>query len=217
MENENDAGVENLEDEGSVTPEGVEAGASVSSAEEKGEPDWKTIAHNYKTALDQKRQLRKDGVTTPPEGEAVQVTREDIRDLIKEVVEPLVTTSAEDRLLTTKVTDPAKREYVKQLLQSRIVRTGTSEQDIESDIETALAIADSHKKDKTISELRRVAENRPPAPSAGSSNERPAEQKAHKWTAEQARALDAKADALGVDREKFKSDAWANIPRTRVL
>jgi hypothetical protein len=215
-----DAGVETIEEGSELeTQEGVEIETEVSSAEEKDDTDWKTIAENYKTALTQKRQLR-NVVPTPVEEEVDEnapVTRKDILNLLREEVVPLVTGSKEDTLLSQKITDPAKRLYVKQLLETRIVRTGTSDEALSSDIDAALAIADSHKKDKTISELKRAASNKPPAPSAGSSSEKPIEQKSYKWTAEQSRALDAKAKNLGLDPEKFKKDAWDNQKRTRVM
>jgi len=186
--------------------------------------DWEAIAlkereraENYKKAFTQKREFVRAGNTTSPdieEDEDKPLTRKEFTELLQSTVVPLVSASKEDSILANKITDPAKRAYVKQLLESRIVRTGTSDADISSDIEAALAIADSHKKDTTITELKRVANNRPQSPSAGSSSEAPLEQKSHKWTAEQARALDAKAQALGVDPEQFKKRAWDNRKTT---
>lgn len=214
-----DAGVETEEVIGSDDSQGVEEEGSVRSAEPEDTTDWKAIAENYKTALTQKRQLRNTPapIIDEQDDEDAPLTRKDLERIIQSTVVPLVTTSKEDSLLNQKVTDPAKRAYVKQLLESRIVRTGTSEEAVSSDIEAAIAIADSQKKDKTISELRRAVNNRPQTPSAGSSTEAPVEQKQHKWTAEQSRALEAKARNLGVDPEKFKRDAWANQKTTKTL
>lgn len=214
-----DAGVEEEEVQAPELQEGVETVTEVSSAEEKDDTDWEAIANNYKTALTQKRQLRKPPAPVIEEevDEDKPLTRREFQELLQSTVVPLVSASKEESILLNKVADPAKRAYVRQLLESRIVRTGTSDQDVTNDIEAALAIADSQKKDKTITELKRAANNRPHAPSAGSSSEKPLEQKSHKWTAEQARSLEQKAQNLGLDPEKFKKDAWENQKRTRSL
>lgn len=223
MENEN-AGVEDV---GGSADEGVEAETEVSSAEVQDNTDWKAIAEterakaeNYKLALSQKRQLR--NVTPSPEQEVEDeddkpLTRKDIRAILREEVIPVVSGSKEDTLLSQKISDPSKREYVKQLLATRIVRTGTSDEDLQADIDDAIAMADRKKTDKAISELRRAANNKPQAPSAGSSNENAPEQKQYKWTKEQSAALEKRANTLGVDPEKFKRDAWANQSKTKVL
>lgn len=219
MDENLDAGVES--EVGSDLDTGVEEKTLVSSAEVEDTTDWKAVAEaeaikaeNYKTALTQKRQLRNTPLPVIEEDEDKPITRKELEELLQSTVVPLVSASKEDTLLSSKITDPAKRAYVKQLLDTRIVRTGTSDEALSSDIDAALAIADSHKKDKVISELQRAAANRPQTPSAGSSNEAVVEQKQHKWTAEQARELDKKAQALGVDPEKFKKDAWTNRTRT---
>lgn len=219
MDKDQETGVE---EEGSGAPQdqGVETTPEVSSAEGKDNTDWKAIAENYKTALQQKRQLRNHVPTPEPvveDEEDKPLTRKDIEDIIASKVVPLVSTSKEDSLLSQKVADPAKREYVKQLLATRIVRTGTSDEDIQADIDDAIAMADRKKTEKTIAELKRAANNKPQAPSAGSSSETTHEQKQYKWTPEQAAALDKKAEMLGVDPEKFKKDAWVNQQRTKVL
>lgn len=215
--NEENAGVE-TDELGSELEEGVETVAEVSSAEEEDDTDWKTIAENYKTALTQKRQLR----TTPTpvieenEDEDRPVTLKDLKVFQQNTV-AIVSESKEDILLAQKIPDPAKRAYVKQLLESRIVRTGTSDSDIANDIEDALSMADRKRTEKTISELKRVAANRPQAPAAGSSSEKPLEKKAYAWTAAEAQALETKAKQLNLDPEKFKKDAWANKKTTRAM
>lgn len=225
METDENAGVDNDSGAG-VEDTGVEADELEAPQVEKDDTDWKAIAEverekaeNYKLALTQKRQLRNVAPSPAVEDEDddAPLTRKGLERILAETVVPLVSASKEDSLLTSKISDPAKRAYVRQLLETRIVRTGTSDADIANDIEAALAIADSKKKDKTISELSRAANNRPPAPSAGSSSEKPLEQKQYKWTGEQARALEKRASQLGVDPEKFKKDAWENQKRTRVL
>lgn len=218
MDETTEAGVEAEESRAPET-EGVEAEGSVSSADTKDDTDWKAIAENYKTALQQKRQLRNHTPTPEQETEEDEkpLTRKDIEDIIASKVVPLVSTSKEDTLLSQKISDPSKREYVKQLLATRIVRTGTSDEDLQADIDDAIAMADRKKTDKAISELRRAANNKPQAPSAGSSNENAPEQKQYKWTKEQSAALEKRANTLGVDPEKFKRDAWANQSKTKVL
>lgn len=222
--NDENAGVEEV---GGSADEGVEAKTEVSSAEVQDNTDWKAIAEaertkaeHYKLALTQKRQLR---TITPPPEQVVDdeddkpLTRKDIRAILREDVIPLVSGSKEDTLLSQKISDPSKREYVKQLLATRIVRTGTSDEDIQADIDDAIAMADRKKTEKTIAELKRAANNKPQASSAGSSSESAPEQKQYKWTKEQAAALDKKAHMLNVDPEKFKKDAWANQSKTKVL
>lgn len=216
-----DAGVETSE-LGSELEEGVETETSVSSAEAEDTTDWKAVAEaereradNLKTALTQKRQLRNSPAPIIEEDDDAPLTRKDLKNLLRDEVVPLVAASKEDTLLNEKISDPAKRNYVKQLLESRIVRTGTSDADILNDIEEALWLADRKKVTKTVEELKRAANNRPQPPSAGSGNEPPIEQKAHKWTAGEAKVLEARALQLKLDPEKFKKDAWENRKRTR--
>lgn len=205
---------------------GVEAGESEAPQTEQDGTDWKAIAEaeaekakNYKLALTQKRQFRNTPIPVIEEeiDEDKPLTRREFTELLHSTVVPLVTTSKEDDLLKSKVTDPAKRAYVKQLLETRIVRTGTSDTDITSDIEEAIWMADRKKVLKQNEELRRTANNRPRSPSAGSSSEAPLEQKAYKWTAEQARELERRAKELNIDPEKFKKNAWDNTKRTRTV
>lgn len=222
MDEQPDAAVDN--ELGGELEQGVDSGLSAPEAEQD-DTDWKAIAEkereraeNYKKAFTQKREFVKANANIQTEelDEDAPLTAKSFNKLLNERVVPLVAASKEDSLLS-KITDPAKRSYVKQLLESRIVRTGTSDEDIQNDIEAALAIADSKKKDKTISELARAAQNKPLSPSAGSSSETVIEQKAYKWTAQQSSELEKKARNLGIDPEKFKKDAWANQKRTKVL
>lgn len=204
---------------------GVEANELDAPQVEEDNTDWKAVAEaerekaeNYKLALTQKRQLRNTPAPVIDEDEDKPLTRKEFTELLHSAVVPLVSASKEDTLLTQKITDPAKRAYVKQLLETRIVRTGTSEQDVLNDIEEAIWMADRKKVTKQNEELRRVAQNRPPAPSAGSSNDTLVEQKpSNKLSADQNRTLDAKADALGVDRETFKKRFIENAKKTRTL
>lgn len=202
---------------------GSGAGAEQELIDEQGAPlaeedntDWKAIAEaertkaeNYKKALTQKRQLRNLPQEPVEEDDDRPLTRKDFKNLVREEVVPLVATSKEDSLLSSKIADPAKRSYIKLLLETRVVRTGTSEQDILDDIDAALAIADSKKKDRTISELARAVDNRPAAPAAaGGQADRGIEKKGYGWNKEQSRALEQKANALGLDAEKYKEEIW---------
>lgn len=209
-----DAGVEEVLGAEDTTVVENESGATLT---DEDNTDWKAIAEkereraeNYKKAFTQKREFVKAGAASASEEDDDKpLTRKDIQNLLREEVVPLVTTSKEDSLLSSKITDPAKRAYVKQLLETRVVRTGTSEQDILEDIDAALAIADSKKKDRTIAELARAADNRPAAPaSAGGQADRGVEKKAYAWSTEQARALEAKAVSMNLDPEKYKKEVW---------
>lgn len=222
MENEN-AGVEDV---GGTADEQELKEESGAPQTDQDDTNWQAIAEkereraeNYKLALTQKRQLRK----APPQPEIEDedddkpITRKELENLLRTEVVPLVASSKEDNLLLQKVSNPAKRAFVKQLLETRVVRTGTSDSDILDDIDAALAIADSKKKDKTIAELARAAQNKPPLPSAGSSEEKPLEQKPYKLSPEVAQMLEKRAKGLGVDPEKFKADFYKNQGRTKVL
>lgn len=221
--NEENEGVE-TEVLGSEDQEGVETETEVRSAEDQDDTDWKAIADkaleerdHYKLALTQKRQLRNTPAPVIEEDEDAPLTRKDFERLLQSTVVPLVATSKEDTLLTQKVSDPAKREYVKFLLESRIVRTGTSDTDITNDIEEAIWLADRKKVQKETTELRRVAANRPSAPSAGGSSEPIVEKKPYKIDAATAAHLDQRAKLLGVDPEKFKTDYFNNLKKTKTL
>lgn len=219
-----DAGVEE-EVMGSDDQQVVENKDGGATGHEQDDTDWKAIAEveakkaeNYKNALTQKRQLRNTLAPILEEDEEKPLTRKELEEILQSTVVPLVSASKEDSLLSSKITEPTKRAYVKQILETRIVRTGTSDDALSSDIEAAIAIADSHKKDKTISELRRAATNRPQTPSAGSSTDVPVEQKtSNKLSAEQNRLLDTKADQLGIPREEFKKRFLDNAKKTRIL
>lgn len=227
MDESIDAGVEEVlgaEDETVVD-------TTTSDGGEKDDTDWKALAEaaeeraeNYKKAFTQKREFVKANQTTHPddENDDKPLTRREFEQLLQSTVVPLVATSKEDDLLKEKISDPAKRAYVRQILNSRIVRTGTSDTALASDIKAALAIADSDRNEKTISELKRAAANKPKSPSAGSSSEPSVEQKAYKWTEAEARELEKRAAQLSeggmkIDPEKFKKDAWENRKRTRVV
>lgn len=225
MDESIDAGVE--EEVGTDLEETVVDEQVPSDGDEQDDTDWEAIAktehdraENYKKAFTQKRMFVKAGATAPlieeEDDEDRPVTLKDLKALQQSTM-AVVSESKEDTLLTQKITDPKKRAFVKQLLESRIVRTGTSDEALSSDIDAALAIADSQKKDKTISELKRAAANKPNTPSAGSSSEKPLDTKPYKIDAALATELEKRAKTLGVDPEKFKADFFKNSKSTKTL
>lgn len=200
----------------------VDSGAS---AELEVEPDWKDLLRlereradkaegerdNYKEGLlSQKRQekIRRQSAENDGEGE------DKVAEAVKKALEPVLSTiqgSKVDQILASLVTDPSKREYVRSLYQTRIQRTGTSEDAIRTDLEAALSLADSARRAKENEELKRMHDNRtyiPPA-GAGGAQDKGAAQKVHKWTPEQEASLEFRARANGItDVEKYKELAW---------
>ncbi len=197
----------------------------------EGEVDWKELLHieqqrrqvaerdrdNYKEGLlRRKRQDRE----TPIEDMDVEeddkpITRKDLR----EVIAPVLTEGKIDSILNSVVRDPAKRAYVKDLYDNRIRRTGTSDEAIRSDIEAALALADSKRISKENDELKRMNDNRtyvPPADGSGGNGGggAPLGTKAHQWTPEQETVLERRAQSIGLFGEaveKYKEKAWREV------
>lgn len=207
-------GVEEI-DQSAPAGEGEQAPAALQ------ETDWKKLyeseteksAQWKEAALKNKRLAKEAKIETPiDETEDDKITR-----LASQVSERVVTTVTEDSLLKNKVTDPEQRKLVKFYLENKIVRTGTSEEALESDIETALILANGKKATIENSELKRtIANDSRVAPAAGSSADRGVERKPYQWTPEQAKLLEEKARALRIDPEKFKTDSWNNRTRTHV-
>ncbi len=221
MSEKDNAGVEIKGQEGTDLDTGVKKPES--SAQE---PDWKAIAEkerqekeNYKKALTQKRQfLNKQPIDEiePEEDEDKPLTRKDIRSILQEEVVPVITSNKEDQLLTSKVSDPAKREAVKAILENSIRRTGTSEQAISSDIDKALAIADSHRLHVVNQELARKIENKPQDKSSeGGSNEKDIE--VDKIDPQLRKSLEDRAKFLKVDPKKFIEQYTQNRKKTSTL
>ena len=120
-------------------------------------------------------------------------------------------------MLKAKVSDPEQRKLVKHYLENRVIRTGTSEEALEADIDFAINAATSKKTALENAELKRLAANDSRGtPAAGSSADRGVERKAYQWSPEQEKALEAKAEVLRIDPEKFKTDSWNNTKRTNV-
>ena len=92
---------------------------------------------------------------------------------VQKAIEPLLgatTANKVDSILSSIVEDTSKRELVKFYYENRIQKTGTNEDAIKLDIETALAIADSKRINKENSELKRMQNNNVYVPPAGGSS-----------------------------------------------
>jgi hypothetical protein len=190
------------------------------------EPDWKAIAEkeraekeNYKKGLAQKRQFLKGqpiDEIEPENDDDKPLTRKDIRSVLQEEIVPVLTSNKEDQILTSKITDPAKREAVKAILDNSIRRTGTSEEAISSDIDKALAIADSHRIRVVNEELKRKIENKPlDKSSEGGSNEKDIE--VDKIDPQIRARLEERARFLKVDPKKFVEQYIQNRKKTTTV
>lgn len=193
------------------------------------EPDWKELLRleqDRSNKLSEERDNYKEGLLSAKRREKIQKKEQEseddgdedkIKKAVREALEPVMSTiqtTKVDQILVSVVTDPSKREYVKSLLNNRIQRTGNSEEAIRSDIEAALALANASKFAKENEELKRMQDNRtyiPPNAGGGAADKGPT-QKVHKWTAEQERALEARAFANGIqDVEKYKEITWKQV------
>lgn len=216
--NNGNAGVD--EEVGGAADTGVEADESVSSADSEDGTDWKALyekqvteTENYKTALTQKRGLRKAPATVVEEEEVDEnkpATIGDIRKVLQQEVAPIVSQNKVDSVLETAVKDPEKRKLVKLYYETRIRQTGTSDEAVRTDIEAALAIADAHKYRKAASEVARAARRDTTPPMNGSGADRGGDAKGHKFSADQEKVLTATAQRLGQDPKKFIETAWKN-------
>lgn len=192
---------------------------------EEGAVDWKALLHieregrlkaerdrdNYREGLLSRKSRERQQEDTDPNEDDKPLTRKDLR----EIVEPILGDTKVDTILGNVVKDPAKRAYVRDLYENRIQRTGTSDDAIRSDLETALDLADSKKLRKENSELQRMNDNRtyvPPADGGGGGgggNRTVA--KAHEWSPDQEAQLEQRAQAInlsGEQVEKYKEKAW---------
>lgn len=219
MDDESNAGVE--KEEGAVlddeTDTGVKEDESVSSADSEDGTDWKAEfdkeherAENYKKAFDQKRQFRKKEAPTSDveaeEDEARPATVADIRKIVTETN----TTSSVDSRLKNLVKDENKRKLVKLYYDTRIRQTGTSDESIQADLQTALDLADAPRLRKTISEVARVNDQEKVPNMQGGGSDRGADKGNHKFSADQVKSLTARATQLGIDPKKYVEQAWKN-------
>lgn len=185
------------------------------------EPDYKALLAdaleregNYKTALQQKRQFRKQA---PSQHEEPEDDPNDIQSMVRKAVQeevmPVITENKVQTHLEKMVTDPDKRKLVQHYYQTRIRQTGTSDDAIQSDLETAIAIADAPKIKKINQELARKNMQQKVPPMGGSSADRGVERNNHQFSQEQTKALEATARSLGADPKKFVEAAWKNQHR----
>lgn len=218
MEDDSNAGVDE-EVLGAGDEEGVEADESLSSEDSEGDTDWKAEydkaaaeRDNYKTALTQKRQLRKkepapvveveDEDDSDDDDDNKPLTRADLRQ--ERALEKV------DTILATTITDPDKRKLVKLYYDTRIRQTGTSDDAIRADIDAALAIAEAPKLRKTNKEIVRAAQKDTTPPLGGSGSDRGLDRQDHKFSADQVKTLTESAQRIGADPKKFISEAWKN-------
>lgn len=167
------------------------------------------------SALKNKRLLKKTEPIEETSDTGNETEDERIERMAHAVSAKVVTTVTEDSLLKSKITDPEQRKLVKFYLENKLVRTGTSEEALESDIETALILATGKKAIVENAELKRMkANDSRVAPAAGSSVDRGVERKAHQWSPEQEKILTQKAKDLRIDPQKFLTDSWNNRSRT---
>lgn len=213
----------NLED--GVETDGSGAPTSGSENDSAAPQNWEKLLEEERTkteqwktaALKSKRQLR----DRKPEGSIEDVEpeteEERITRIATEVAHKAVSIKTEDSILAEKVKDPKKRELVKHYLENRIVRTGTSEEALASDIDFAISAANSKENAIKASELERaIINDSRGAPSSGPNADRGVERKPHQWTPDQEKDLERRARQLKLDPEKFKADAWKNRSRTNV-
>jgi hypothetical protein len=221
----NDEGVETNGQDAPLGEKEVKVGDSGASSEGVVEPDWKELLRLEQERREQAEADRdnyKEGLLSRKRQEKVarvegDTTDEDdrITSAVQKALEPVVSALAVnkvDQILASMVADPSKREYVKSLYQSRIQRTGTSEDAIRLDLEVALTLADASRKTKEVEELKRMNGNKtyiPPTGGGSGSADRGVAQKPHKWTPEQEASLESRARANGIaDIEKYKALAW---------
>lgn len=218
---EKDKPVEAAPDAGKEKEEVVIAEAS------PAEPDWKELLRlerdradkierdrdNYKDGmLSYKRQL-KNKELEPEDG--APAGDEKLKAAVAEALAPVVSAlqgNKVDQILASVVADPAKREYVKAVYQSRIQKTGNSDEAIREDLNSALALADSSKFAKENEELKRMKDNGQvyvPPNGGGGAPDKGSPQKLYKWSPEQERSLEERARMNGIsDVEKYKALAW---------
>lgn len=222
MSDELDAGVD--EEAGGAAGEdtGVEEQESVSSADSEDDTDWKAEAErleaelgqtaeerdNYKIALDQKRQLRKE------RQKAEESDNDDTRPAtvadVARIVDSKEAAKSVDAVLADLVKDPNKRAVVKLNYENRVRQTGTSDAAIRADIDTAIDVTEAKKLRKTNSELARANREGRTTPMNGSSSDRDTVTKDHKFSPDQVKDLTDRAKRMSVDPAKFISQAWKN-------
>lgn len=215
MSEEENAGVETNESQSTEETTEVKEEAGAPAAEE-GEVDWKAVAakekeraENYKKAFTQKRQFVKAREEETDENEDAPITRKDLQQILT----PALTENKVDTVLNELVKDPAKREAVRLIYDNRVRQTGTSDEAIRSDIDAALSIAEAPRLRKVSAELTRKTNMQTTPPLSGSSADRGADTKNHKFSADQVKSLTATAQRLGADPTKFIEQAWKNQGR----
>lgn len=216
MPEKEDAGVEKNGSEGTEQTTEVEKEESEASTDQEDTTDYKALyekaeseKENYKKALTQKRQLRdKPEVEESEDEDDKPITRKDLANV-------LASTNVESKIEAelASIKDLDKRKLVKLYYDTRIRQTGTSDTAIKQDIEAALAIVDAPRLRTISSELSRKSNMQKVPPMNGSGADRGVEQKNHKFSDAQVKALTLKAQGLNADPTKFIEQAWKNQNR----
>ena len=186
--------------------------------------DYKTLLEealereeNYKRALQQKRQLRQKPQDPPPsvddEDDNRPLTRAELKNILHETVTPVLAQSVVDRTLTEITKNPQQRELVKLYYETRVRQTGTSDEDIRNDLQTALDLVEAQKLRKVNSELARKAMSKDQPPLSGSGSDNAPDPKNHKFSDDQVKKLTEIARARGAEPKKFIEQAWKNQQR----
>lgn len=207
-------------DQSALADTEVEKDESGASADDK--TDYKALyekeaekAENYKKALTQKRQLRKQPEVVIEEDDSDDedkpLTRRELEKVLVERIMPVVTQNSVESIISGKVKDPEKRKLVKLFYETRIRQTGTSDEDIRRDVDSVLDMVDAPRLRKVSEELIRKKDMTDTTPDlSGSDADRGGDKKTHGYSDEQVKALTERAKRIGADPKKFIDSTWQN-------
>lgn len=222
MEFESEEGVEAIDQ--SAPAGGSEEESAASQTEET---DYKALyeeevekSEQWKEAALKNKRLAKEARGTT-ETSANETEDERVTRLASAVSTRVVATVTEDSLLKSKVSNPEERKLIKFYLENKLKRTGTSEEALEADIDTAIILARGKKAIIDNAEIKRtLANDSRVAATAGSSADRGVDRKPYEWTSEQEAILEKRWKSIPPtyrgDLESFKKNAWANRSKTNV-
>lgn len=199
---------------------------SGAASSQEGDVDWKDllrIERDGREKVERENESRKQGIARLERENARlrQGQRDDSEDEedrpitrgdLENVVDTITSKNRLGSILNEMVKDPSKRDYVLDIYNHRIQRTGTSDTAIRADMEVALTLADSRRITKENAELKRMNESNgtyvPPTGGGGEGGGGRVPTSAHQWSAEQGEALERRALSLGLDPEKYKERTW---------
>ena len=211
--------VENTEDAGNPQ-EGVEANQS---AAPKTETDYNAILQqeiaarmkaeeerdNYRRGL-----LKAKGKTIEDdemeEKTIGEVIKEEISKGLSEIKGSLAKSSLSS-ILGQITTNPDERKLIQYYYDNRIVKSGVDEDSIRRDLEDSRAMANKHKLEDALDEVRIAKNNRPQGSVASGSSTSGNERKTEFFTAEQKEQLSRTAAQIGIDPKKFIEQTQQNI------